>query len=717
MADPAGGVPQQLLPHMHLVSNYRYPLMTTLNPETAIEYLISAPKVVRELQTVHWMFLDGPPDGTVMLVWQPLNHLGTNFASDGYVWADVEQHFQTEMKGYTLELFLQRCGYHPPNEPVATHCRKRYRLTPSKNPNNANVPPCDPSLWIIHYSKTPNMDQIPSNRIHITPQMQNILHQRRFLQSQGQLVRKEFMLHDRNSWPTINLPPQVGQQNFVPQGAPYANPHLARQQPGPFYQPQPGQNIPGPQGKSSRASRAPAGAAMANAAGPDISLEEEEVSTGDMLDTITPRDISKMRYRHHHEWMDEIFGSPYSVKQIMPVDLGLGRKGELESLTSGFFDAPTGPSLSQKELTAPGQPGKLEAGKAEEFAKAVEKKVADVTADIEKMNKRHAKRLEKMKRITALKEAELALRDAYIDPDDVGSEFWRIEGHLDTSTREESPPIEYTDTGPRTKVDDIISNIEKTLGKSVVPIKEVSCIDKGGLQERVEPAKPVGGDVDMGGTTSGVAQYDGAADSAQQQHLSAATSAGPAAIPAPAPAVQQTQTEKPPAPTTSATTQQPSAPGTSAPAAPSKPDASGDVEMGGVEAQNAPASTGQETGDWVMVNKEDNAPKDSTSAAPATNEGSNKPASTEPSGGATAATSTGTPAGNTDLAESSALETSNFDDATGFSHIDSAGDALAVYSEQNDGLGLGDLDNSAFGEAFHASEAERGEHHDNEEIS
>ncbi|KLJ06182.1 hypothetical protein EMPG_10395 [Blastomyces silverae] len=733
---------------MHLVSNYRYPVMNNLSHETAVEYLISAPKVVRELQTVHWMFLDGPPDGTVMLVWQPLNHLGTTFASDGYVWADAEQLYSTEIRGYNLELYLQRCGYHPPNEQIATHCRKRYRLTPTKNPN-ANVLPCDPSLWIIHYSKTPVGDQIPANRILVTPQMQNILAQRRFLQSQGQLVRKDFMLHDRNSWPTINLPPQVGQQNFAQQGAPYANPLLSRQQSGPFYQPQQGQNLPGPQSKQSRSSRAAtAAAAMASAAAGDYSLEEEEVSTGDMLDTITPRDISKMRYRHHHEWMDEIFGSPYSVKQIMPVDLGLGRKGELESLTSGFFDAPTGPSLTQKELSAPRSTGKMEAGKAEDFTNSVNRRVSEITAEIEKMKQKHAKRLEKMKRITVLKEAELALRDAYIDPEDAGDEFWRVEGHLDISAREESPQIEYSDNRPKAKVDDIISNLEKTLGKSIVPVTEVSCIEEGGLQKRVAPpeipSSATMGDVDMG--DAGISLPEEAADSAQQQP-SVATSAGPVPAPVTAPTAQQTEDEKASTLPPSATTQALSTSGPSLPNEPSKPSASVDVEMGGVEVAKSPPTTttagAQETGESVIVNKEGNAAPLDTSAnvvaaveEPSTTTESTgttataapvlaPPPATTTTTTTTAAAVTGadtpvsgiqglTPAANTDLGEASGLETSNFDDATGFSNMDSAGDALAAYSEQNDELEMGDLDNSAFGEAFHASEAERGQPQDNE---
>lgn len=74
--------------------------MANLTMEAAVEYLLSAPKIVRELQPMHWMFLDAPPDGTLMLTWQPLNHLGTNFASDGYVWGDAEQVYTTEARGY-----------------------------------------------------------------------------------------------------------------------------------------------------------------------------------------------------------------------------------------------------------------------------------------------------------------------------------------------------------------------------------------------------------------------------------------------------------------------------------------------------------------------------------------------------------------------------------------------------------------------------------------
>jgi Fungal domain of unknown function (DUF1750) len=88
------------LPHMHLVSKYRYPLINSITLDTVVGYLTEAPKIVHDLQPVQWQFLDAPQDGSVLLVWQPLEYLETNFASDGYVWADVEQAFSQEIRGY-----------------------------------------------------------------------------------------------------------------------------------------------------------------------------------------------------------------------------------------------------------------------------------------------------------------------------------------------------------------------------------------------------------------------------------------------------------------------------------------------------------------------------------------------------------------------------------------------------------------------------------------
>ncbi|KAL5357520.1 hypothetical protein BJX96DRAFT_144633 [Aspergillus floccosus] len=663
MDDPAARVPGQLLPHMHLVSRHRYPLMHMMPTDTVVEYLLSAQKIVREAQPMHWTFLDGPQDGTVMLTWQPLNHLGTNFASDGYVWADVEQAFTFEARGYAVEMFLHRSGYHPPNESMAIHCRRRYRLLPGKMPN-PNMPPPDPSLWIVHYSRAPPNDHIPANRIPILPQVQATLAQRRFLQSQGQLARKDFMLHDRNNWPTINFPPQMAPQGFQQVPGPYPNPMAGRQ---PFYPPTgPGMPAPAPAvpAKAPRGHRA--SSAALNAATADFALEDEDVSAGDMMDLLTPREVSKMRYQQHHEWMEEIFASPYAISQITPVSLGLGRKGELESLTAGFFDAPAAPTTGEHK-EEPAAATKMEPAKAEEFADRVAKKVADMTAEIEKLKKRHARRMEKFNRTSLLKNAEFKLREAAADPEATGTEVWRLEGRIvvPTEDEDETEPRPVSDPKAKFKVDDVVKEVEQAWQKPIVPEPKVSCVQKGGLLEKIEPERkeePSGGDVDMGQAES---------------HLLDQFSTLPSTESVPA---TQAQAGQPPAAPPVAHV--------------STTDA---AQMGGLDVEmdlgdGKPGTAAGETGDWVMVPDEKKA---------------DKPTATTGNG------LQGLTPGNTGSAGDSALDGANFD----FTSMDSAGDALAAYTEQNDGLDLPDLENSAFGDAFHASDNENMHHHDADDMS
>ncbi|KAB8074723.1 DUF1750-domain-containing protein [Aspergillus leporis] len=688
MDDPATRVPGQLLPHMHLVSRHRYPLMHMMPTDTVVEYLLSASKIVREAQPMHWTFLDGPQDGTVMLTWQPLGHLGTNFASDGYVWADVEQAFTFEARGYLVEMWLHRSGYHPPNETMAIHCRRRYRLLPSKNPN-PGMPPPDPSLWIVHYSRAPPNEHVPANRIPILPQVQSMLAQRRFLQSQGQLARKDFMLHDRNNWPTINFPPQAPPQGFAQVPGAYQNAMVGRQ---PFY-PQPSPGVPAPAGaapaKAPRGHRA--SSAAVNATTADFALEDEDVSAGDMMDLLTPREVSKMRYQQHHEWMEEIFASPYAISQITPVSLGLGRKGELESLTAGFFDAPSGPTNGEsKDASDSTQATKLEPAKAEEFADRVAKKVADMTAEIEKLKKRHARRMEKFNRTSLLKDAEVRLREAAADPNATGSEVWRLEGRIEIPTEgdeAQTPPA--SEPKAKYKVDDVVKELETTWNKQIVPEPKVSCIQKGGLLEKIEPEQkletPADGDIDMGHADNLLDQFG-------------TTSPGQGV---------STTGQEPAAPVNATGTSV--APSITAPAPPQVPvgvsqqglPMSGmDVEMDMGDAQPGNTAAG-ETGDWVMVNEE----KKDQMNKPAIGDGSLQGLETPGSG------IQGLTPGNT--GGDSGLDGANFD----FTNMDSAGDALAAYTEQNEVLDLPDLENSAFGDAFHASDNENTHHHDADDMA
>ena len=70
-----------------------------MNLDLTVEYLIQAPRIVREVAPMTWTYLDCPGDGEVMLVWQP-SQLRTQAASDGYVWADAESAFSSEKMGY-----------------------------------------------------------------------------------------------------------------------------------------------------------------------------------------------------------------------------------------------------------------------------------------------------------------------------------------------------------------------------------------------------------------------------------------------------------------------------------------------------------------------------------------------------------------------------------------------------------------------------------------
>lgn len=206
---------------------------------------------------------------------------------------------------------------------------------------------------------------------------------------------------------------------------------------------------PRPAPTAPRPNAAAAIAAAAAAAQNDDN--EEDVSRGDLMDFLTPREISTMRYTQHHEWMEEIFSSPYATGQIVPVDLGLGRKGELESLTNDFFEAPVGETPRSSGNQEP-QTGILEPGKAEEFAQRVADRDALVKAEMEKLRLRHAKEMKKMRKGSAIWEAEQKLRNG-----DIGS----------------------------SELDDLAATVETASRKYIVPVEDVKCIQKGGLEEKV----------------------------------------------------------------------------------------------------------------------------------------------------------------------------------------------------------------------------------------
>jgi hypothetical protein len=99
---------------MHLVSSFRYPIQTHLNPEEALNALLQAPRIVNEMSPMAWTYFNqAPSDGQLFLAWQP-PRMQRSFATDGYIWADPETQFHQEIKGYvrTFNVPLTRAHTH-----------------------------------------------------------------------------------------------------------------------------------------------------------------------------------------------------------------------------------------------------------------------------------------------------------------------------------------------------------------------------------------------------------------------------------------------------------------------------------------------------------------------------------------------------------------------------------------------------------------------------
>lgn len=626
-----------------------------------------------------------------MLIWQP-PQLGTHSATDGLVYYGPEAAFSSEVRGYvgdaqehfhvhgtdrpqTVEMYYHRTGYHPPRETTATHARRRYRLMPSATPN-PNVSPPESSLWIIHYSQAEPQYQLPSNRVPINAQIQTAMTQRRYLQQHGQLVRKEFMLHDRNNWPTINLPNGSMPQPWNPNSN-YPSNVMSRSHQSYMMQHQ----------AASHAAMGPSPAKRQRQVGPshghgpsrsqmpmianDSSVEEEEAINGDAMDTLTPRDISANRYIQHHLWMEEIFSSPYGTSQIVPVELGLGRRGEVESLTREFFDAPMSGETNKTKGAVPPRVGRLEDGRAKDFTAKAAQTVAHLNAEMEKLKRQHAKRTEKLTRADVIKEAESSMRDPSIDKH--GSDNY---------------------AGSTDEVVNLIEKVQAFLGQGIRVFKEVECVQRGGLEEKAQTNE------------ANFPQYNfdmdhPALDAARAQAMAykmpkAASSRG-------FDSAGQTPQPYP----------QPAAPGDRAQdAGPTKETAGGDVTMS--EVPTGADSNEGGTGDWIMVGKEGG-----SGAA----EDQERPDIETLAGHADLENEFGTPGNELDTAgdvlqdfapdqgTTEEFHPDDFNDTVDFGGLDTAADGLSGFAEQaNAEMDLeeaGDLglDDSAFGEAFHAPEA------------
>ena len=395
-------------------------------------------------------------------------------------------------------MYEYRSGFRPGIEDITIHARRRYRLMPSRQ-QIPNLPPMDPSLWLVHYFRAQQEHQLPTRNIPINDHTRHLISERNSLQSHGQLQlqHKEFMLRDRDNWPTINLPGSVG-PSYTQQAMGYPNnvmAHLSRSQ-HPAYM-QNSQAAAAQAGIGPSPAKRPRHASTSHGhtsntaipipvIPPDPPFEDEETTSGvDYMDVLTPQEISNQRYKQHHEWLEEILNSPFDTRQIVPGELGLGRKGELESLTKDFFDAHTKDKIGT-ELELPGSPkeadykegravveddspprvGRMGPGKAEDFTKRAAQRMAELHAEMEKLKTQHARRMAKLSKGHTWRDAEQNLRVATLD---------LMNGNTSKSGY-----------GQEEQVDQITHRMEINIGKPIKSIREIECVEKGGLEEKAE---------------------------------------------------------------------------------------------------------------------------------------------------------------------------------------------------------------------------------------
>ncbi|KAF2724238.1 DUF1750-domain-containing protein [Polychaeton citri CBS 116435] len=469
MQDPSQGVAGPLQNHVHLISGHRFPMIQSLPINQVFKYLIDAPTLVKQIAPMSWQYLTAPPEGTIWLEWIPQHKSNQQFASDGYVWADPETTYRENLGGFEIEILVHSSGYRPGQDQISCHARTRYHFV-RKEPHVAAAPP-DPSLWVVHYHRAEQNRHIPVSQVPMTPPVQHILSQRKWLESQGRLERKDFMLHDREHWPAINVP---------------IAPHPSQ----PMQHPMPRQYFPAGAGQPPAKRQRQSGPnPIPPAVEPpmDLSLEEEEnTAFGDYFDHITPRDISTYRYAQHHRWMEEVFSSPYASGQIVPIDLGLGLMGALKGLTEGILEPPSLDMLDQKDKPLKAREATpftdLKQEQIDEFNKRIQKHLEDGRAEIEKMKADHVKKMQEWKATKKLTEAERKLRYAK----------WEDQGDAPSMFRVEEPTANghaNGNTEPKQTVEEIVRSVEKDLKVKIEHQDDAKTIEKGGLEREERPLR------------------------------------------------------------------------------------------------------------------------------------------------------------------------------------------------------------------------------------
>ncbi|GME24294.1 uncharacterized protein LTHEOB_955 [Neofusicoccum parvum] len=400
----------------------------------------------------------------------------------------------------------------------------------------------------------------------------------------------------------------------------------------------------------------------------------------------------------------------------MPVDLGLGLMGELGHLTEGLFDAPGASSLpgAQKTPAAPKAYQKLSKEKYKDFEDRITKFLKDEEAELEKMKAEHSEKMAELTKSKTYVQAERRLRDAA---------FSDARNTRRKSESQDGSPVSE-DEDLDVKVNEVVEDVEKSLGVTIAPRKNVNCVEKGGLVEEPPAPAPTNGNEANGaenlatnGESNGSVEDsamdgDNSAAGLLEQYTSNSLVSTPGGSSLQVPPISQPDSQGQSATATpggAPQANQAQGQGQSAlPAQSENSNADGMDLIEGMDLDIDMSSMGGEgsndkADDWVMVD-EDNTINagvggESEHAKDVSTGGARENSIDTPdmttSGPGQDGTTTSGPA-------SASGNTPGMFDTTDFSAFDSAGDALADYTGGDD-LDLG-LEGDAFGDAFHGTE-------------
>ena len=380
-------------------------------------------------------------------------------------------------------------------EQFTVHARTRYRLRPA-DAKSGSASSCDPNLWLVLYKRAERQCILPvaSEAIQQGAVTQiEALAQRDEVFGRVSKSREEFSVFDRGldikqkgfvwanreSWPSIN----ARHENSFHPGNAYN--HIGRGNQGMYLA---GQQMLDQRGQP--ASKRARNNQSQPVATPFMFPEGEDDGGKDMMDVLTPREISINRYRQHTEWMEELFVSPFPIYKIRPVSLGLGRTGQLSTIGDGteFVDSP----YRLGDDTAIKQPSTEQYNL---YMKQAEDRIAEMKAEIEKEKALHEKRMAKIRQSGAIQDAERKLRGAVQFPPHAASKVERTEpAH--------APGGKDVDVAMLRQIDDvkhIAEDVEKVLGRKIEVTEKAKCISRGGLEEKA-PTPAAQQDVLMEGT-------------------------------------------------------------------------------------------------------------------------------------------------------------------------------------------------------------------------